>query len=119
MKRLVNLLIIPILAVGLGWEATAATPRATAQTHVQAGHVSDSEIDAVIRMKLAKSKIGKDGFRFHVAHGVVTWEGTTRIGQHKGAATRMARTSGATQVINNIQVVGGKPGVPMKKAYVQ
>jgi hypothetical protein len=77
-------------------------------------------LESNIRTKLAKSKIGKDGFRFKVSRGIVTWEGSTLVPQHKGAATRMARTSGAVQVINNIQVAGGeKPGTPARKAYVQ
>jgi hypothetical protein len=93
---------------------------ATAPTHVTPGHTSDAQLESTIRAKLAKSKIGKDGFKFHVLHGTVTWEGTTTISQHKGAATRMARTSGAVQVINNIHVSGAdKPGMPLKKAYVQ
>ena len=65
---------------------------------------SDAEIEAAIRAKLAKSKIGKDGFTVHVHNGVATWQGSTRIMQHKGAATRMAKTAGATQVLNNIKV---------------
>ena len=65
---------------------------------------SDAQIDATIRAKLAKSKIGKDGFKFHVARGIVTWEGSTNVIQHKGSATRMARTAGAAQVVNNIQI---------------
>lgn len=65
---------------------------------------NDAQIEASIRTKLAKSKIGRDGFRFRVQRGVVTWEGTTNVMQHKGSATRMARTAGAIQVINNIQV---------------
>jgi hypothetical protein len=119
MQKLIRLLLLPILAIGLGFSAPAPTsnPTARAQSDV---HVSDAQLESTIRTKLAKSKIGKDGFRFKVAHGVVTWEGSTQIGQHKGAATRMARSSGAAQVINNIQVAGGnKPGTPMKKAYVQ
>jgi hypothetical protein len=39
-----------------------------------------------------------------VKAGVVTWEGYTNVIQHKGAATRMARTAGAAQVINNIKI---------------
>ena len=66
--------------------------------------VSDAQIQQTIQTKLSKSKIGKDGFRFHVARGVVTWEGSTNVMQHKGAATRMARAAGAAQVVNNIQV---------------
>lgn len=80
---------------------------------------SDAEIEGTIRTKLAKSKIGKDGFKFHVAHGVVTWEGTTAVMQHKGSATRMAHAAGASKVVNNIQVTGGaKPFTSMKKAEV-
>jgi len=65
---------------------------------------NDSQISAAIRTKLAKSKIGADGFKFRVEKGVVTWEGHTEVPQHKGAATRMARAAGAVQVINNIEV---------------
>lgn len=83
---------------------------------------SDAQLDATIRTKLAKSKIGKDGFRFKVQHGVVTWDGATNVIQHKGAATRMARTSGAAQVVNNIQISSSakaKAAANLKKAYVQ
>ncbi len=81
--------------------------------------MNDSQLEATIRTKLAKSKIGKDGFRFHVQRGIVTWEGMTAVGQHKGAATRMARSSGALQVINNIRVSTAGKGGPLRKAYVQ
>ncbi len=81
-----------------------AGARSTSATTVRAVPRTDSQIDATIRMKLAKSKIGKDGFHFHVQRGVVTWEGTTNVIQHKGSATRMAKAAGATQVINNIQI---------------
>lgn len=64
----------------------------------------DKEIEAVIRAKLAKSKIGKDGFTVHVQGGVAFWEGATGVVQHKGAATRMARTAGVKKVVNNIKV---------------
>ena len=83
---------------------------------------TDAQIDATLRMKLAKSKIGKDGFRFHVQHGVVTWEGKTDVVQHKGSATRMAKASGAVRVVNNIQVSAtakAKAASNLKKAYVQ
>jgi hypothetical protein len=64
----------------------------------------DKEIEAVIRAKLAKSKIGKDGFRVRVQGGVAFWDGSTNVVQHKGAATRMAKTAGAMRVVNNIKV---------------
>jgi hypothetical protein len=53
---------------------------------------------------LEKSKIGKDGFKVHVQGGVATWEGATDVIQHKGAATRMAKTAGARVVVNNIKI---------------
>jgi hypothetical protein len=81
---------------------TAKAPAAT--THSNGARLSDAEIDRNIRTKLAKSKVGKDGFTFSVKSGVVTWEGNTNVIQHKGAATRMARTGGALQVVNNIKI---------------
>jgi hypothetical protein len=64
----------------------------------------DKETEAVIRAKLAKSKIGKDGFTVRVQGGVAYWDGSTNVVQHKGAATRMAKTAGAKKVVNNIKV---------------
>jgi hypothetical protein len=75
------------------------------QSHSQ-GKFSDAEIEATIKAKLAKSKIGKDGLQVHVKDRVATWTGVTAVMQHKGAATRMAKTAGAIQVVNNIKVSG-------------
>jgi hypothetical protein len=120
MRRLLSLcLLLPMLFVTLptSGRATGSSSTPAAQ---RAGTVSDAQIDASIRAKLAKSKIGKDGFRFKVQRGVVTWEGATSVAQHKGSATRMARTAGAIQVINNIKVSGSGQGLTsMKKAYVK
>jgi len=81
---------------------------------------SDAEIEATIKTKLAKSKIGKDGIQIHVKNGIATWTGTTAVMQHKGAATRMAKTAGAIQVVNNIKITdeaaGGPGGAPRKVA---
>ena len=64
----------------------------------------DKETEAFIRGKLAKSKIGRDGFTVRVQGGVAYWDGSTNVVQHKGAATRMAKTAGAKRVVNNIKV---------------
>ena len=64
----------------------------------------DKRIEAAIRKKLATSKIGKDGFTVRVQGGVAFWDGSTGVLQHKGAATRMAKTAGAVAVVNNIKV---------------
>ena len=82
------------------WAAQAAT---LTKSHSQ-GKFSDAEIEATIKAKLAKSKIGKEGFQVHIKEGVATWTGTTTVMQHKGAATRMAKAAGAIRVVNNIKV---------------
>ena len=64
----------------------------------------DKAVEAAIRAKLEKSKIGKDGFTVRVQGGVAFWEGQTDVVQHKGAATRMAKAAGAHQVVNNIKI---------------
>ena len=66
--------------------------------------LEDKEIESLIRVKLAKSKIGKDGFTVRVQGGVAYWAGATSVVQHKGSATRMAKTAGAKRVVNNIKV---------------
>jgi hypothetical protein len=95
------LLVLGLIVPAERARSASASHRAA---HVQPGSASDNDIQRTLEKKLAKSKVGKDGFRFHVSHGVVTWEGSTNVMQHKGAATRMARTAGAVQVVNNIQV---------------
>ena len=64
----------------------------------------DVQIEADIRARLAKSVIGKDGFTVRVQGGVAYWDGTTNVVQHKGAATRMAKSAGAKKVVNNIKI---------------
>lgn len=66
--------------------------------------LSDAAIQANIQTRLAKSKIGKNGFRFTTSAGVTTIEGKADVIQHKGAATRMAKASGARAVVNKIQI---------------
>jgi hypothetical protein len=82
--------------------APKAAPAAAAAAGFSARQ--DKDLEAAIRAKLAKSKIGKDGFTVHVQGGTAVWEGSTNVVQHKGAATRMARTAGARRVVNNISI---------------
>ena len=103
MQRLFTFLLLPFLAAVLALPTVAGTTKTTTSS-VHTAPRSDAQIDSTIRTKLAKSKIGKDGFHFRVQHGVVTWEGSTNVIQHKGSATRMARAAGAVQVVNNIQI---------------
>lgn len=122
MQRLLTLLATPLLALLLGAPLPAASSTRTTASVQRGAAPSDAQIDATIRAKLAKSKIGRDGFRFRVQRGVVTWEGSTNVMQHKGSATRMARAAGAVQVVNNIQVSASaksKAAGNLKKAVVE
>ncbi len=83
-----GVLVFIVLAVS----AFAATPK------------PDAAIEAAIRAKFAKSKISADNFRVSVKSGVAVLEGRTDIPQRKGAATRLAKTGGAREVVNKIQV---------------
>jgi hypothetical protein len=95
----------------LVWELSLFAGPLT-RSHSQ-GSFSDAEIEATIKAKLAKSKIGKDGFQVHVKDRVATWSGSTTVMQHKGAATRMAKAAGAIHVLNNIKV-SEQAGLPVK-----
>lgn len=92
-----------ILTAALVCGAVPAKP----QPKKSASNISakdDERIEQVIKAKLAKSKIGADHFTVRVQEGIATWQGRTSVIQHKGAATRMAKTAGAAAVVNNIQI---------------
>jgi osmotically-inducible protein OsmY len=102
--RLLTLACALIVAVaGSGQAATVGKPPTPSST-ATARRLPDSVIEQKIRAKLAKSKIGRDKFTVKVQNGVAYWEGKTDVIQHKGAATRMAKTAGAVAVVNNIQI---------------
>jgi osmotically-inducible protein OsmY len=114
-RKLRNLIAAGVAAVALAGLAAAGLAEAQSTSPKPAvpkkpppaqgtSSQEDKQIEAAIVAKLAKSKIGKDGFKVHVQGGVATWEGTTDVLQHKGAATRMAKTAGARAVVNHIKV---------------
>jgi hypothetical protein len=91
-----------------GWQAkpaVAAKP-VVARTPQPArpAALPDAQLEALIRGKFGKSKIAADHFTVRVQGGVATLEGRTDVMQHKGTATRLARTAGAPSVNNRIQV---------------
>ena len=66
--------------------------------------INDIDLERNIRARFSKSKIAKNNFTVRAQGGVVTLEGKTDVIQHKGTATRIARTAGARDVRNKIQV---------------
>jgi hypothetical protein len=64
----------------------------------------DSVIEAAIRARFERSRIGANKFQVRVQNGVATLTGKTDVVQHKGVATRLAKLGGAVQVRNQITV---------------
>ncbi len=104
--RSIHLLIASALfTVALFGAATPAKPVTAARPKAaRAAGASDSDIEKAIRAKFAKSKISTDKFTAHVQGGVATITGHTDVVQHKGTATRLAKTGGALAVVNNIEI---------------
>ena len=100
MNPVIVAIFLFVALLGAQTKASPAKPVVGQGTTAQ----QDKELEATIRAKLAKSKIGKDGFTVRVQGGVAFWEGSTNVVQHKGAATRMAKTAGVKGVVNHIKV---------------
>ena len=84
-------------------QAAARKPPAASAAKSQP-KLTDAQLEAAIRAKFAKSKIHEDKFTVRVQGGVAHIDGKTDVLQHKGVATRMAKTAGAVMVDNRIQV---------------
>jgi len=105
--KILLLALMMFASAGFG-QTRPATPK-TAATRTRRAETtrpraSDAEIEQTIRAKFAKSKIAPDKFTVKVQGGVATIEGRSDVVQHKGTATRLAKTGGATAVVNKIQL---------------
>jgi osmotically-inducible protein OsmY len=79
---------------------TASAPKAAGGSSAS----DDAGIEKTIREKFAASKISRNKFEVRVQGGVATLTGKTDVLQHKGTATRLARSGGAARVVNHIEV---------------
>jgi len=102
-SKLVSALVLAVALAGLNQAATTAQPlpQKAASKTLQS---PDGVIEHKIQAKFAKSKINAEHFTVSVHGGLATIEGKTNVIQHKGVATRLAKTGGALAVKNNIQV---------------
>ena len=95
-------------SVGGGAPGSGGASAANHRRHAEGGaaqpKLNDIQLEAVIRAKFAKSKIGADKFTVRVQGGVATIDGNTDVVQHKGTATRMCKTAGAVAVNNRVKV---------------
>ena len=83
---------------GAGLQPTAA------QAKQPAPLPTDLQLEKAIQERFARSKISSNHFQVRVQGGTATLTGKTEVLQHKGVATRLARTAGARQVVNRIEV---------------
>jgi hypothetical protein len=99
------------VAVGMMHAATKAVPvvrtpgapsKQTAAPKVAT--IPDAQLEKDIRARFAASKISTHKFQVHVQGGVATIEGQTDVLQHKGTATRLAKSAGAVKVVNKVVV---------------
>ena len=105
MKKLFSTLVLAAAIAGSGQAASVVKPVPTqSKSAAQARVLPDPQIERAIRAKFAKSKINSEHFTVTVQNGVAKIEGKTNVIQHKGVATRLAKSGGAVAVKNNIQV---------------
>src|ERR1700692_2618816 len=98
--------LVWLAAAGYSQTAPAAKPASTTAKKTTGGHSAsdDTQVEKAIRARFAASKISKNKFEVHVQGGVATISGKTDVLQHKGTATRLAKSAGAKQVVNKVEV---------------
>ena len=100
-------LLMFLIALGAAFANTPAKPPAAKpakSAKASTAAVPDAVIEQRIRDKFAKSKVASSNFQVRVQGGIATLEGKASVIQHKGAATRMAKSAGAKAVVNKIQI---------------
>lgn len=100
MRKLLSALALAVALAGLSQAASVAKKPVPSASKL----LPDAQIERTIRAKFAKSKINSEHFTVTVQNGVATIEGKTNVVQHKGVATRLAKSGGALAVKNNIQI---------------
>jgi hypothetical protein len=105
MHRLLGCLALLAFA-GFSQVSPAAKPASPPVKKAAPGHSasSDTELEKRIKARFARSKIAVNQFQVTVQGGVATIAGRTEVLQHKGTATRLAKTEGAIQVVNQVAV---------------
>jgi hypothetical protein len=97
-RKFVSALVLAVAIAGLSQAAPVVKPVAVPPK------TPDAQIERAIRAKFGKSKINADHFIVSVQNGVATLDGKTNVIQHKGVATRLAKTGGALAVQNHIVI---------------
>jgi osmotically-inducible protein OsmY len=106
-RKFVSALALAVVFAGLSQATPEVKPvvkPAAGASKLASQKNPDAQIERTIRAKFAKSKINAEHFTVSVENGVATIEGKTNVIQHKGVASRLAKTGGAVAVRNHIQV---------------
>ena len=103
-RFLLSLFSCCLLGAAAGAPAGSPTAAHSQKAPTKQARMSDAELEKTIRARFARSKINANHFQVHVQGGTATLEGKTDVVQHKGTATRMAKSAGALAVNNKIQV---------------
>ena len=106
MRKYLYVLVLAVALAGLNQVASAAASASKSTTSTAPQRVlPDAQIEANIRARLAKSKMAAtEHFTVSVHNGVAVLEGRSNVIQHKGVATRLAKSGGALAVQNHIQI---------------
>jgi hypothetical protein len=99
-RKLLSALALAVVLTGLSQAASVAKKPVPPTSRI----IPDAQTERTIRAKFAKSKINVEHFTVTVQNGLATIEGKTNVIQHKGVATRLAKSGGALAVRNNIQI---------------
>jgi osmotically-inducible protein OsmY len=105
MKTILSGLALASLIAMCSAAQTPAPAKQAAKAKKATAAKSDSEIESCITQKLAAApKLKDQGFSAAVSGGVVTLTGSAINGGSKGDASKIAKSCGAKQVVNNITV---------------
>jgi hypothetical protein len=119
MRLLVSALVLVAASAGPNQALPAAKPVATKSSAAKKAPLPDAQLEAAIRAKFAKSKIAVNNFDVKVHSGRAVITGRTSVVQHKGTATRLAKTAGARAVDNRVMVdaaARAKAGAALQRA---
>lgn len=121
MKRILTILsfvlAVSVFAFAQTGEMTKKPADKSAAKKPAAAPKSDADIQKCITDKLAAAaKLKSQGFTASVSKGEATLTGTANNAGSKGAATKIAKSCGATKVTNNISSPPvSKPAKPADK----
>jgi len=92
-------------AMALVWAAALEPAEAPAKAQPKAPpRWKDVELKKTIEDRFARSAIAVDKFKVEVNDGVARITGKTDVMQHKGVATRLAKSMGARAVQNDVEI---------------